>query len=144
MQVVQVSVVTEEIVAAFARLIPQLSANTPPPERETLDRMIGSPNTALFVARDAARSGEIVGVLTLTLVRIPTALRAWIDDVVVDASARGRGVGEALCQAALQHAKTAGAVMVDLTSHPSREAANRLYQRMGFALRETNVYRFKL
>jgi ribosomal protein S18 acetylase RimI-like enzyme len=95
----------------------------------------------LFVARE---HGEIVGSLSLVLFRIPTGLRAWIEDVVVDESARGKGVGEALSRAAIDHALKAGAKTVDLTSRPSREAANRLYERLGFKKRETNVYRYEL
>jgi ribosomal protein S18 acetylase RimI-like enzyme len=94
------------------------------------------------VARDD--TGTIVGSLTLVLFRIPTAIRAWIEDVVVDESARGRGVGEALSREALRVAADAGARTVDLTSRPSREAANRLYQRLGFKQRDTNVYRIEL
>jgi ribosomal protein S18 acetylase RimI-like enzyme len=85
-----------------------------------------------------------VGSLTLAVFRIPTGLRAWIEDVVVDESARGQGVGEALNRAALDRAAALGAVTVDLTSRPSRAAANRLYQRLGFEPRETNVYRYDL
>ena len=88
--------------------------------------------------------GTVLGALTLALFRIPTGLRAWIEDVVVDNAARGRGVGEALNLAALERARQAGATTVDLTSRPSREAANRLYQRLGFQARSTNVYRFTL
>ena len=85
-----------------------------------------------------------VGTLTLVVFRIPTGVRAWIEDVVVDDAARGHGVGEALNQFALDLARGKGAKTVDLTSRPSREAANRLYQRIGFQPRETNVYRFDL
>jgi ribosomal protein S18 acetylase RimI-like enzyme len=85
-----------------------------------------------------------VGSLTLAMFRIPTGVRAWIEDVVVDESARGRGVGEALTQEALGRARAAGARTVELTSRPSREAANRLYLRLGFEVRDTNVYRFSL
>ena len=81
--------------------------------------------------------------LTLVVFRIPTGVRAWIEDVVVDAAVRGRGVGEALSQAALTRAAAAGARTVDLTSRPSREAANRLYRRLGFVPRETNLYRYE-
>ena len=136
--------VTAEVVEAFARLIPQLSRSNPPPSAEELVAMAGSEASVLLVARDPERGGEIVGSLTLAMFRIPTGLRAWIEDVVVDESARGRGVGEALNQAALARARDAGCRTVDLTSRPSREAANRLYQRIGFTLRETNVYRFDL
>jgi ribosomal protein S18 acetylase RimI-like enzyme len=88
--------------------------------------------------------GRIAGALTLATFPIPTGVRAWIEDVVVDSAARGHGVGEALNQAAIAEARARGAVTVDLTSRPSREAANRLYQRIGFVRRDTNVYRFDL
>ena len=94
--------------------------------------------STVFIAES---EGKIVGSLTLALFLIPTGLRAWIEDVVVDESARGQGVGEALNQAAINHAQSAGAKTVDLTSRPSREAANRLYKRIGFVERSTNVYR---
>ena len=96
----------------------------------------------LFVARVPEAGGRIVGSLTLAVFRIPTGLRAWIEDVVVDGEARGKGVGEALNRAAIERAQALGARTVDLTSRPSREAANRLYRRIGFVQRETNVYRF--
>src|ERR1700758_686861 len=105
--------------------------------------MVASPATTLFVARDGT-GGEIVGMLTLILVRIPTGVRAWIEDVVVAEEARGMGCGEALSRAALEAASGAGARTVDLTSRPSRDAANRLYQRLGFEPRETNVYRYDM
>jgi len=133
--------VDDELVAAFERLIPQLSSSNPPPDREQLAEIVESPATVLLVAR---LDGEIVGSLTLALFRIPTAMRAWIEDVVVDESARGQGVGELLNRAALDHARAAGAKTVDLTSRPTREAANRLYERLGFEPRDTNVYRYEL
>jgi ribosomal protein S18 acetylase RimI-like enzyme len=134
--------VTPELVDAFARLLPQLSSAARPPGTAELQAIVASPATTLFVARDSG--GAIVGSLTLAVFRIPTGVRAWIEDVVVDGTARGQGVGEALTRAALDHAKRAGARTVELTSRASREAANRLYRRMGFATRETNVYRFSV
>jgi ribosomal protein S18 acetylase RimI-like enzyme len=134
--------VGDELVDAFARLIPQLSRSNPPPTRAELDDLVRSEASHLLVASDD--SGAIVGSLTLVLFRIPTAVRAWIEDVVVDESARGQGVGEALNREALRVAAEAGARAVDLTSRPSREAANRLYQRLGFKRRDTNVYRIEL
>jgi ribosomal protein S18 acetylase RimI-like enzyme len=109
---------------------------------ETLKRVVESDATRLLIARD--RDGQIVGTLTLAVFQIPTGTRAWIEDVVVDSSARGQGVGEALTRAALAMAADAGATSVNLTSRPSREAANRMYRRIGFAERETNVYRYTL
>ena len=132
---------TDELVDAMARLIPQLSKSNPPPTKAELDELVRSEASTMFVARVDDR---IVGSLTLAMFRIPTGVRAWIEDVVVDDSARGHGVGEALNMAAIDHARRHGAVTVDLTSRPSREAANRLYQRIGFVARETNVYRYSL
>lgn len=134
--------VTDELIRAMARLIPQLSASNPAPTAGQLQEMVDSPAITLLIAREAG--GEIVGSLTLALFRIPTGLRAWIEDVIVDGSQRGQGLGEALTRHALDVAKQAGATTVDLTSRPSREAANRLYQRVGFERRETNVYRYNL
>jgi ribosomal protein S18 acetylase RimI-like enzyme len=144
MTIEKVTEVTDELIAAFERLIPQLSSSNPPPTRAEIGEMVASPAIVLLIARDPSLSNEIVGSLTLALFRIPTGLRAWIEDVIVDASCRGKGIGEALCRAALEHASEAGATTVDLTSRPSREAANRLYQRIGFEQRVTNVYRYNL
>jgi ribosomal protein S18 acetylase RimI-like enzyme len=130
---------TEELVEALAHLLPQLSS-APPPDEAELAAIIGSGST-MFIARI---DGRIVGSLTLVLYRIPTGLKAWIEDVVVDESARGHGVGAALNQAALAEARRHGAKAVSLTSRPSREAANRLYERIGFTRRDTNVYRYDL
>jgi ribosomal protein S18 acetylase RimI-like enzyme len=137
----QVTHVTDELVAAFERLVPQLSSSNPAPSREHITAMVESPATILLIARDEA-GGQIVGTLTLALFRIPTGLRAWIEDVVVDTQARGQGIGKALALAALERARQAGATTVDLTSRPSRVAANQLYQSVGFVKRETNVYRY--
>jgi ribosomal protein S18 acetylase RimI-like enzyme len=131
-----------ELLAAVERLVPQLSRSNPPPTADQLDEVATSPATDLFVARDDG--GVIVGMATLVTFRIPTALRAWIEDVVVDEAAGGRGVGTALTEAMLDRARERGCVTVDLTSRPSREAANRLYRRVGFEPRDTNVYRFSL
>ena len=133
--------VGDELVAAFERLIPQLSNSAPPPGRDGLEAIVGNPNCALFVARV---DGEIVGSLTLAMYPLPTRMKAWIDDVVVDAAARGHGVATALSQAALDEARRRGAKEVDLTSQPKREAANRLYVQLGFVARDTNVYRYTL
>jgi ribosomal protein S18 acetylase RimI-like enzyme len=127
-----------ELAAAFARLIPQLSSSTEAPDEEQLRRIVEFPANRLLIARDG---DEIVGTLTLVVFPIPTGLRAWIEDVVVDESARGRGVGEAMTIEALRLAAAEGARSVDLTSRPSREAANRLYQRLGFELRPSQLYR---
>jgi ribosomal protein S18 acetylase RimI-like enzyme len=130
--------VDDELLAAVSALIPQLSSSSPPPGADVLERIVASPDATLFVARVGNR---IVGMLTLVTYEIPTAARAWIEDVVVDERARGQGVAAALVQAALDRSAEVGVRTVDLTSRPDREAANRLYVRMGFEQRITNVYR---
>ena len=136
----EVTEVDDELVDAFERLIPQLSSSNPPPGRAKRRALVDSDASTLLIARD--EDGVIVGSMTLAMFRIPTGLRAWIEDVVVDDAARGKGVGRLVNERALEIARDAGATTVDLTSRPSREAANRLYQRMGFVARETNVYRY--
>ena len=140
----QATQVTDELEAAFVRLMPQLSSSNPAPTRAQLAEMVRSPAITLLVAREPDAEGAIVGSLTLAMFRIPTGLRARIEDVVVDSTRRGKGIGEALTREALRVALEAGATTVDLTSRPSREAANRLYQRIGFELRTTNIYRYTL
>ena len=136
----EATAVTPELVAAFRLLTPQLSRSAPAPGGHELAEMVRSPATILLMARDGDKG--LIGSLTLVLFRIPTGVRAWIEDVVVDKESRGRGVAEILCREALNRASAAGARTVDLTSRPSREAANRLYARLGFVQRDTNVYRW--
>ena len=132
----RVEAVDDELVAAFARLVPQVSSR-PAPGRAELAALVADPRTVQLVARDG---GTIAGTLTLVVYRTPTGLTSVIEDVVVDEDARGRGIGEALVEAAMAHAVAAGADRISLTSRPEREAANRLYRRLGFEQRETNVY----
>jgi ribosomal protein S18 acetylase RimI-like enzyme len=131
--------VTDEVVETFNRLLPQLSRSAPPLDRAALDRLVSSEATTVLIAR---ADGQIAGTLSLVMFPIPTGLRAWIEDVVVDQAARGRGIGEALTVEALRLAEAAGARTVDLTSRASREAAGRLYERVGFQSRETRFYRY--
>lgn len=133
-----------DLVSACERLVPQLAPHARTPTLEELQGIVDSPCTTLLVARADAGAGRIVGMLTLTQLRIPSGVRVTIEDVVVDEAARGAGVGEALTREALRLARARGATSVDLTSNPARESANRLYQRLGFTRRETNVYRFAL
>ena len=143
-QIIEAAEVTPELVAAFERLIPQLSSSNPAPTETELAAICESEASVLLIAVDRDADDQILGSLTLAWFRIPTGVRAWIEDVVVDEAARGYGVGELLNRAALDRARELGAKTVDLTSRPSREAANRLYQRIGFVARETNVYRYSL
>jgi ribosomal protein S18 acetylase RimI-like enzyme len=127
----------ERLVEALARLVPQLTGRREPPGVLELAEIAAAPGTSLLVARDGE---DVLGMLTLVVYRVPTGLRGVIEDVVVDEGARGRGVGEALTREALSLAEAAGVESVSLTSRPEREAANRLYRRVGFEERETNVY----
>jgi ribosomal protein S18 acetylase RimI-like enzyme len=133
--------VTDEIVAAFDRLLPQLSRSAEALDAAALQRLVSYEANTILIARSAE---AIVGTLTLVVFPIPTGLRAWIEDVVVDESARGQGVGAALTEEALRIARAAGVRTVDLTSRPERAAANRLYQRLGFAQRTSQVYRYTI
>jgi ribosomal protein S18 acetylase RimI-like enzyme len=133
---------SDDLLAALAELLPQLSRSASPLDAAALERLLRSPAVRLLLARDDA--GAVVGMLTLALFPIPTGTRAWIEDVVVDSRARGRGIAAALTQRALDLARSEGARTVDLTSRPDREAANRLYARIGFKRRDTNVYRYEL
>jgi len=139
---VEVEVVREvsgEVVEAFGRLLPQLSRSAKPLDHQALGRIVACPVNIVLLARS---QGQIVGTLTLVMFPIPSGLRARVEDVVVDAAARGQGVGAALTLEALRLAREQGARTVDLTSRPSRDAANRLYERLGFQRRESRVHRF--
>ena len=131
-----------DLVEAYQKLTPQLSSSSPAPSKRELSAIIKSDSATVLVAED--ESGTILGSMTLVVFRIPTGVRAWIEDVVVDTEARGMGIGQALNEYAIKLAEQAGAKTIDLTSRPSRESANRLYQRLGFVARETNVYRYSI
>jgi ribosomal protein S18 acetylase RimI-like enzyme len=144
MYIEKASEVTQELHEALQRLIPQLGAHKLPPTWEELRELVASKSSTLLLARDPAENSPISGVLCLTIYRVPTGLRSIIEDVVVDGNARRRGIGEGLVRRALDLARDAGADGVSLTSNPQREAANQLYQAMGFQLRQTNPYFYRL
>lgn len=131
-----------ELHEALQRLVPQLSRSNPPPALDAVDAMLRHGAITQFVARDD--TGDIVGASTLAVFPIPTGLRAWIEDVIVDDASSGQGTGRRLTEAMIDRARELGCSTVDLTSRPSREAANHLYRKVGFEVRETNVYRFTL
>jgi len=106
-----------------------------------LERIVASHNSFLFAAYD---KNKIVAILTLVIIDIPTGMLARIEDVVVDKAARGKGIGEAITLAAIDKTKELGIGKIDLTSNPKRDGANRLYQKLGFKQRATNVYRFEV
>ena len=132
---------SDDLLSGLNRLVPQLSTSAALLESADLAALIEAPASTLFVAVD---DGEVVGMLTLVIVPIPTGVRAWIEDVVVDESIRGSGVGEALTLAAIDEARSRDVRSIDLTSRPSRRAANSMYLKMGFVARDTNVYRLSL
>ncbi len=127
---------------AFARLLPQLSDRLPLPCRETVARVVASPNTRQLLA--VMGDGEVAGMLSIAFYDVPSGRKAWIEDVVVDAAVRGCGVGRALVREALAIARSEGASRVMLTSNASRAAAHRLYESMGFERYDTDCFRFDL
>jgi ribosomal protein S18 acetylase RimI-like enzyme len=135
---------TAELFQAMQQLIPQLGKHKVPPTAQDLAALIASEGCTMLVARDPGADGRIIGTLCLNVYRVPTGIRSIVEDVVVDESARRQGVGEALMRRAMDLAREAGASGVSLTSRPDREAANLLYQSMGFELRKTNAYHYKL
>src|SRR6266508_433238 len=144
MYIARVSEVTEELYEALHRLITQLGAHKTPPTFEELNKLVNSESSTLLVARHSKEDDPILGILCLTIYRVPTGLRSIIEDVIVDESARRQGLGEALVRYAIDLAHKAGAEGVSLTSNPQREAANQLYKSMGFELRKTNPYFYRL
>jgi GNAT superfamily N-acetyltransferase len=142
--VVRIEAATEastQVHAALARLLPQLNAALPVPTMERLRAIVADPAVTLLLAYDG---DAIVGTATVIVYTTPFWVKARIDDVVVDEAARGKGVGEALVNACLDIARTRGAQVAELQSGVQREAANRLYPRMGFKRRESNLYRLQL
>jgi ribosomal protein S18 acetylase RimI-like enzyme len=135
----ELSEVTDEVVEAFARLLPQLSASAAALDATALRDVVSSPAVTVLLAKS---EGTIVGTTSLVVFRIPTGVRAWIEDVIVDAAAGGQGIGKALVREAVDRARKAGARSVDLTTRPSRVAAGNLYEKVGFAQRDTRVFRY--
>ena len=133
--------ITPEFVEALHRMIPQLAPGSELPTAEQLNAVLACPTNVLYSARV---NDQTVGTLTLVMLITPTGVVGWIADVVVDNLVRGKGIGEKLVREAISTAQSRGARYVDLSSRPAREAANRLYQRIGFEKRETNYYRYML
>ena len=132
----------EELHAALQHLVPQLSRSNPPPSLDEVRAMLTHDAVTQFLAR--RDDGSIVGVSTLATFPIPTAVRAWVEDVIVDEASNNQGIGRQLLDAMVERARQLGAKTVDLTSRPTREAANHLYRSAGFDARDTNVYRIEL
>jgi ribosomal protein S18 acetylase RimI-like enzyme len=141
MKVFEVTEYQDSVLHTVNRLLPQLSDSAVSLSKDDLQKIISSGSSKLLFAED---NNQILGALTLVVFKIPTGTRAWIEDVVVDSNARGKGVGKLLIQHASKLAKKMGAKTTDLTSHPSRKSANALYKKAGFEIRETNVYRYKI
>lgn len=142
LSILEVTQFSERLYQACQRLVPQLTHNNPPPSRQELRLLVSSPSAILLQALHPDFEEEIIGLVTLILYRVPRGLRVYIEDLVVDEKARGRRIGEALMHACVERAAREGASQVMLTCNPARLAANRLYKRMGFTVRKTNVYRY--
>lgn len=141
MNIYKLTTVTNQVVEAFKKLIPQLAPDCALPTKKDLEDIVNSNTTLLFIAEE---NNEILGTLSLVFNKIPTGDKIWIEDVVVDASARGKGVGEKLIQFSVEYVKSQNNKTINLTSSPDRIAANNLYQKLGFIQRETNVYRLTI
>lgn len=141
MEIYEVKTVTDNTLNAFRKLIPQLSSSCTLPTKKDLENIVSSNNTLLFIAEE---NKTILGTLTLVFNKIPTGNKVWIEDVVVDKTARGKGVGRALTLFAIEYVKKQNIKSINLTSSPERVVANKLYQKLGFVKRETNVYRLMI
>jgi len=144
MYIERIQEVTDEVFEAICRLVPEIGTHKLAPSREELSDLVCSDSSTLWIAREPDQAGNIVGMLTLTVYRVPTGIRSIVEDVAVDSNFRRRGIARSLMEKAIEFARQAGAENVALTSNPKREAANLLYQSMGFAKRETNAYSYKL
>lgn len=140
-EIIEISEASNEILSQVNGLLTQLSKSASPLSLESLDILAKSESTNLFVAKEGKK---VWGMLSLVLFPIPTGTKAWVEDVVVDSSARGKGIGKALMNHALKKVREKRGKSIDLTSRPSRETANKLYQSLGYQKRETNVYRLSL
>lgn len=140
MLIARATAVTDDLMEAVTRLMPQLKLKNSLPTREEMEALVGSKASILLIVRYPDENSLIVGMLTLLVYRVPSGVRAHVEDIVVDETMRGQGIGEALVRHAINVAREAGANGVGLTTNPRREAANRLYQRMGFNRWETNIY----
>lgn len=141
-KIFEITEMSQKVYDAFERLLPQLSSSAKIPTWEELEDLINSKaGIVLAAVDDEDPEGTILGTMTLVVFRIPTGVRAWVEDVVVDKEARGKGIGEKLIRTSIERAKTEGAKTIDLTSRPSRVEAHRLYKRCGFEMRETCVFR---
>ncbi len=137
MRIEEVTEASEELLEAIHRLLPQLTEARTPPTLEQLAETVAA-QTMLVALDDATRA--VIGTLTLITYRVSSGLKARIEDVIVDESARGQGVGDALVREGMARAGAAKVLMLELTSMPYRESANRLYKRLGFIRKPTNVY----
>lgn len=141
-KIFEITEMNQKVYDAFERLLPQLSSSAKTPTWEELEDLIRSKAGIVLAAVDDEDPEEkILGTMTLVVFRIPTGIRAWVEDVVVDKEARGQGIGEKLIRTSIERAKAEGAKTIDLTSRPTRVEAHRLYKRCGFEMRETCVFR---
>lgn len=132
-----------ELTEAINKLLRQLDESASFLTKEDVKSMIASPVNSLFVAR-RKNNKEIVGMLTLIVYRIPVGKKGWLEDLVIDKVYRNKGIATKLIHYAIGNAKANGVLYVNFTSRPEKKDANRLYRRLGFEKRNTNVYRIEL
>ena len=140
-KIIELKEVDHTILRDLQTLLQQLSPTTKSPDRDDIETIINSNNSLLFIATNSC--GKVVGTLTLAWYLTPSGSSGWIEDVVVDSSQRGSGIGRALVECAIERAQLLKIDKLSLTSHISRAAAHRLYREVGFESRETTLFRFK-
>ncbi|HEY4520964.1 MAG TPA: GNAT family N-acetyltransferase [Candidatus Paceibacterota bacterium] len=140
-EIVRLTEAHEQALKEINSLIHQLSPRLPKCSMELLQRIAADDNLELWTAKDGER---IVGMATLAIVVIPESPRAQIEDVVVDEQYRGQGLGERLSTKLIERAREKKIPTITLSSRADRVAANKLYQKLGFQMKETNIYRLKL
>lgn len=141
MKIREINRFSNRIFSAVAELLPQLAPGSEQPDKDRFKKILKSEGTHFFIAED---NKKIVGVLTVVTYDLLSGTKVWIEDVVVDESQRGKGYGESLVLFAIDFTRSIGAESIDLTSKPSRTAANQLYLKLGFKIRQTNVYRYEI
>lgn len=141
MEIVRLTEATPEVLEDVNTLVHQLSERLPKCSMELLEKIIANPNVELWVAQDGER---VIGMATLAVVMMPEGLRAQMEDIVVDEKYRGQGLGEQLSKKLIERTRERKIGVATLSSRADRVAANKLYQKLGFEPRQTNVYRLEL
>ena len=138
--IIEIKTYSPEYHEAMQRFLNQLTTSPMVLTESMFHQLLDSENSHLFFI---IKDEQIAGMLTVGIYHSPTGGKAWIEDVVVDETFRGQGLSKVLVAHAIEFVKSQQIPLLMLTSNPTRIAANKLYQAMGFERKETNVYRMK-